>query len=149
MSNDSNDRIEFPDEAGYPDGTGTLSEDQSSQVAEVAATAGIDKPQASIEFFVVRDEEHGEYSAVVEDEQVGRMTFQLFGSRIALISTKVGPEYRGQGIATELIWRVLDDVRSRGETVTVICPLVRAFIDGHPEYASIVDPVHPGSSESS
>jgi predicted GNAT family acetyltransferase len=56
----------------------------------------------------------------------------------------VFPEFRGQGIATDLIRTVLDDVRAQGRTVTNYCPVVAAFIDDHPEYADLVDPEHPG-----
>lgn len=54
------------------------------------------------------------------------------------------PEFRGQGIATELILRVLDDVRAQARTVTIMCPIVRTFIDRNPDYADLVDAEHPG-----
>jgi predicted GNAT family acetyltransferase len=56
----------------------------------------------------------------------------------------VVPEFRKQGIATELIRRVLDDVRVQRKTVTVMCPIVRTFIENNPEYADLIDPDHPG-----
>jgi predicted GNAT family acetyltransferase len=144
MSDDAIQTSEYPDEAGYPDGRGTLTEDQSVQVNEIAATAGSDHPRAFLAFEIVRDDALKRYTAFVGDEEVGTIAFEPFGSRIALIHTKVEPDYRGQGIASELIWRVLDDLRSRGETVTVICPLVHAFIVAHPSYVSLVDATKPG-----
>jgi predicted GNAT family acetyltransferase len=145
MNDQPNDQIEFPDEAGYPDGTGTLTEDEQTQVTEIAATSGSDQPRASLPFLMVRDDAQQQYTAIVGDEEIGTISFELFGTRIALIHTKVEPDYRGQGIASELIWRVLDDVRGRRETVTVICPLVRAFIEGHPNYADLMDPNFPNA----
>jgi GNAT superfamily N-acetyltransferase len=54
------------------------------------------------------------------------------------------PEFRKQGIATELIRRVLDDVRAQGKTVTIMCRIVRTFIERNAEYADLIDPEHPG-----
>ena len=64
--------------------------------------------------------------------------------RLVLLATAVFPEYRKQGIASELIRRVLDDVRKGGKTVSIMCPIVWAFIERNPEYADLVDPTHPG-----
>ena len=61
-----------------------------------------------------------------------------------LLATAVFPEYRKQGVATELIRRVLDDVRTQGKTVTILCPIVWAFIDRNPDYADLIDPKLPG-----
>jgi predicted GNAT family acetyltransferase len=56
----------------------------------------------------------------------------------------VFPEFRKQGVATELIRRVLDDVRAQGKTATIMCPIVRTFVEHYPEYADVIDPKHPG-----
>lgn len=64
--------------------------------------------------------------------------------RLVLLATSVFPEFRKQGIATELIRRVLDDVRAQGKTVTIMCPIVRTFTENNPEYADLIDSTHPG-----
>jgi predicted GNAT family acetyltransferase len=143
MTNASKYEFEFPDEAGYPDGTGTLSQTQKSLIDEVT-DADDERPKSELAFEVVRDDDNKRYDALVEDEAVGIMTYELNDTRISLVSTEVPPDYRGQGVASELIWRVLDDIRKRGETVTVICPIVRTFINEHPEYSDLVDTVRPG-----
>lgn len=61
-----------------------------------------------------------------------------------MITTNVVPEFRGRGIATELIADALDDIRERGRRVTVLCPVVAAFMEGNPQYADLIDPEHPG-----
>ncbi|MEU2931017.1 GNAT family N-acetyltransferase [Streptomyces sp. NPDC007251] len=131
----------YPDEAGHPEGNGTLSQDQAVLVDEV-----IDDPHASaFDFHVVNDEKTGIYEAVVGDTEIAGLPYNVAGDdRLVLISTAVLPEYRRQGIATELIRRVLDDVRTRGKTVTIMCPIVRTFIEHNPEYADLIDPEHPG-----
>ncbi|MFJ8364352.1 GNAT family N-acetyltransferase [Streptomyces sp. NPDC093984] len=133
--------IEYPDEAGYPDGKSTLSQDQAVLIDEV-----IDDPHASaFDFYVVNDEKTGIYEAIVGDTEIAGLPYNVAGDdRLVLLATSVLPEYRRQGIATELIRRVLGDVRTRGKTVTIMCPIVRTFIEHNREYADLIDPEHPG-----
>lgn len=132
--------FEYPDTAGYPDGTGILSQDQKILIDEVLDTdAGPD-----FEFGLVDDEKQGAYVAFVGDTEIGGITYSLLGSRVVLLAASVYPEFRHQGVATEMIRRVLDIVRSQGRTVTIICPIVRTFIDRHPQYEELVDATDPG-----
>jgi predicted GNAT family acetyltransferase len=132
--------FEYPDTAGYPDGTGTLSQDQKILIDEVL-DADV-KPE--FEFGLVDDEQHGVYVAFVGDTEIGGITYSLLGNRIVLLAASVYPEFRHQGVATEMIRRILDIIQSQGRTVTIICPIVRTFIDSHPEYEDLVDANHPG-----
>lgn len=96
-------------------------------------------------FEVVNDEKAGIYEAIVGDREIAGLPYTLAGDdRLVLLATSVLPEFRDQGVATELIRRVLDDVRARNRTVTAMCPIVRAFIERNPEYADLIDPTHPG-----
>jgi predicted GNAT family acetyltransferase len=133
--------FEYPDEAGYPDGVGTLSQDQTVLIDEV-----IDDPHASgFDFHLVNDEKAHIYEAIVGDTEIAGLTYDVAGdNRLVLLAILVFPEFRKQGVATELIRRVLDDVRTQGKTVTIICPIVHTFIEHHPEYADLIDPEHPG-----
>lgn len=132
---------EHPDEAGYPDGKGTLSQDQIVLIDELLD----DPPVPAFDFEVVKDEKAGIYVAIVGDREVAGLTYDVArGDRLVLRATSVFPEFRKQGIATELIRRVLDDVRAQGKTVAIMCPIVRTFIENHPEYADLIDPEHPG-----
>jgi predicted GNAT family acetyltransferase len=133
-------QFEYPDEAGYPDGTGTLTEDQETLIDQVLETE--EKPD--FDFNLVDDEENGIYEALVGDTEIGGITYSLIGGRIVLLAASVHPEFRHQGVATEMIRRVLDDVRAQGKTTTIICPIVRTFIDNHPQYEPLVDLKHPG-----
>ncbi|MHA6668539.1 GNAT family N-acetyltransferase [Homoserinimonas sp. A447] len=135
--------FEYPDEAGYPDGKGTLTQDQIVLIDEL-----IDDPHApAFDFYVVKDEKTSSYEAIVGDAQIGGLTYNVADDdRLVLLDTSVFPHFRKQGIATELIRRVLDDVRVQGKTVTIMCPIVRTFIERNPEYADLIDPKHPGVS---
>ena len=133
--------FEYPDEAGYPDGKGTLSQDQIGLVDELLH----DPHVPAFDFEVVKDEKVGIYDAIVGDREVAGLTYDVAGDdRLVLLAISVFPEFREQGIATELIRRVLDDVRAQGKTVTILCPIVRTFIENNPEYAELIDPEHPG-----
>jgi predicted GNAT family acetyltransferase len=140
------DVFEYPDEAGYPDGKGTLSQDQAVLIDEV-----IDDPHApAFDFHVLNDEKTGIYEAIVGDTEIAGLPYNVAGDdRLVLLATSVFPEFRKQGIATELIRRVLDDVRAQGKTVTIMCPIVRTFIEHNPEYADLIDPEHPGVTKGS
>jgi uncharacterized protein len=135
MADGTGGAYEYPDRAGYPDGTGTLSETQQVLIEEVKAGA---PPQPGIEFFVEDDEEAQTYEAISGDTLIGGITYERHGDVITLISTSVYPEFRGQGVATELIRRVLDAIREEGLRVRIHCPIVRAFVGEHEEYASLV-----------
>ncbi|HET8897022.1 MAG TPA: GNAT family N-acetyltransferase [Protaetiibacter sp.] len=135
----------YPDEAGYPDGVGTLTQDQTVLVGEMLA----DPRALDLDFTLVDDDAESSYEAIVGDTEVGALPYTRVGDdRLVLLATSVFPEFRGRGVATELIRRVLDDVRRQRKTVTIMCPVVRTFIDRHPDYADLVDAQHPGVTRS-
>ncbi len=129
----------------HPDEKGTLSQDQAVLVDEV-----IDDPHApGFDFQVVNDEKLAIYIAVAAGREVAGLTYNVArDDRLVLLATSVIPEFRKRGIATALIRRVLDDVRVQGKTVTIMCPIVRTFIEHNPEYADLIDPEHPGVTQS-
>ncbi|MFF1573709.1 GNAT family N-acetyltransferase [Leifsonia sp. NPDC058292] len=132
--------FEYPDEAGYPDGVGTLTQDQVVLIDEVR-----DDHSPSITFFVADKDKISTYEAISGDTVIGGLTYNVASeNRRVLVAAAVFPEYRGQGVATELIRQALDDVRTRGTTVTILCPIVWAFIDRNPGYTDVVDTQFPG-----
>lgn len=135
--------FEYPDEAGYPDGAGTLTEDQVVLIDEVEREREDHSP--TVTFFVRDNPAESTYEAISGDTVIGGLTYTVPSpTRLVLVAAAVFPEFRGQGVATELIRRVLDDLRTRGVTVTVLCPIVRAFLDRTPGYDDLVDPELPG-----
>jgi predicted GNAT family acetyltransferase len=125
----------------------TSGAEQIKAIAQAVLTdATVDAPgDRTLEFEVVNDENAGIYEAVVGDQEVGGVTYNLVGDdRIVLLAVSVFPEFRGRGIATELIRRVLDDVRADGRTLTNYCPVVASFIEDNPDYGDLVDREHPG-----
>jgi uncharacterized protein len=96
---------------------------------------------------VVRDNPESQtYDALMRDEIAGTLLYEREGPRLVLTHTAVQNRYQHQGIATALIKAALDDIRTKGKKVTILCPLVAAFIAAHPDYADLVDPEHPGNA---
>jgi uncharacterized protein len=96
---------------------------------------------------VVRDNPESQtYDAMVGDEIAGTMLYELEGPRLVLTHTAVQPRFQHHGVATALIAAALDDIRTKGKKITILCPIVATFIQRHPDYADLVDAEHPGVS---
>lgn len=115
--------------------------------AELIAGLGERPPGEAVSdwaFDIVNDPERGRWIAALGSEAIGELTYRFVGGRIVLIKTWVNHAYRGQGVATELIARVLDEIRETGRRITIICSVVGKFIARNPGYADLIDERHPG-----
>jgi predicted GNAT family acetyltransferase len=129
--------LKRPEETSGPDQIRALGQ-------AVLKDEGADTPGTSGEAFdLVNDEAAGIYEATIGETTVAGVTYNLSGDdRIVLLAVSVFPEFRGRGISTELIRRVLDDVRAQDKTIANYCPVVRTFIERNPEYADLLDTEH-------
>jgi uncharacterized protein len=122
---------------------GTLSQEQTILIEEVID----DRRAPAFDFLLVNDVRAGIYEARVGDTRIAGLPYNVAADdQLVLLATSVFPEFRKQGIATELIRRVLDDVRAQGKTVNAMCPIVRTFIERHPGYTDLIAP-RPGSAK--
>jgi predicted GNAT family acetyltransferase len=128
------------------EGTAAVLDDMGRRVPSppTAAPSFVPVPPADYPFTFVHDEGEQSYQAIFGDEVIGYLSYRLVGGRVALWSAAVLPGYRDHGVAAELIAKALDDIRTSGKKVTVICPIVRTVIDHYPQYADLVDTEHPG-----
>lgn len=94
---------------------------------------------------VINDSERGRWIALLGAEAIGELSYRFVGGRVVLLTTWVDHAYRNRRVATELIRRVLEEIRETGRKITIICPVVGEFIGRHPEYLGLIDSVHPGS----
>jgi len=147
-THDGSRQFEYPDRAGYPDGSGFLDEGTVALIDEVTADAvrDIDGPSvdAELDVHVHRDDNKGVYAATLGGLEMANLRYKEVDQRIVVLTTTVAPEFRGRGVATELIAYALDDIRDRGLPLTVYCPVVAAFIAGNQQYADLIDSEHPG-----
>jgi uncharacterized protein len=64
--------------------------------------------------------------------------YKLDGNVLSFIHTEVPPELGGKGIGSKLVKGALDQVRAEGLKVIAVCPFVKAWIAGHPEYKDLL-----------
>lgn len=92
------------------------------------------------------NKEAGTYELAFDGQTAAGLTYKETGTRVTILATSVFPEFRGKGIASELLGGVLDLLRAEGRTATLTCPFATAFVESHPEYADVVDPTFPGTA---
>lgn len=85
------------------------------------------------------------YELRVSGEPVGTLDYRVLGRRRVLGHTEVLESHRGQGLSTVLIKSVLDRLLSDHTPITNYCPVVKTYIERHPQYLQIVDKQHPGN----
>jgi uncharacterized protein len=73
------------------------------------------------------------YEARLDGVLAGWVDYGRVRTRLVALHTEVPPEFGGQGIASALVRRVLDDARAAGHTVTPRCPLFASHFQRHPE----------------
>jgi hypothetical protein len=89
--------------------------------------------------------EAGSYDAMIEGKAVGMVVYRLRGKRAVITHTVVDPDYRGNGIATELVQFALDDIAAKNLSLTNYCSFVAEYIADHPSYKDLIDNRLPGS----
>ena len=72
------------------------------------------------------------------DGDVSVLTYRISGDRIRLIHTEVPRALRGRGYADMLARAALERAARDHVRVVPLCPFVRAFLDRHPEFDSLI-----------
>ena len=86
------------------------------------------------------------YEARVDGSLAGWVDYGRVGTRLVALHTEVLPEFGGQGIASALVRRVLDDARAAGQTITPRCPFFVTHFQRHPEDRDLVAPHREGGT---
>ena len=63
--------------------------------------------------------------------------YELDGDTITFTHTVVPPEVEGHGVGGRLIAGALAEVRARGLKVVPLCGFVQAYLERHPEEATL------------
>lgn len=82
--------------------------------------------------------ERRRYELQADGAAAGHAGYTDDGEVRAIMHTWIEDEYEGQGLGSELIVAVLDDVRASGLQVLPVCPFVPHVIKQHPEYLDLV-----------
>ncbi|GAA1908859.1 GNAT family N-acetyltransferase [Williamsia serinedens] len=70
---------------------------------------------------------------------VGSAHYRDHAGRRIFFHTEVDEAYGGRGLGTILVRESLDTMRAAGTHVVPVCPLFKAFVEKHDDYADIVD----------
>jgi uncharacterized protein len=73
-----------------------------------------------------------------EDGRLATLAYSERDGTLYLIHTEVPRELGGRGYASALARTALEYARQNQLTVVPYCPFVRAYLQRHPEYASLV-----------
>lgn len=122
----------------------TREQNNAALIAALDRTAP-SEVESGWELDVINDTEHGRWIATLGAEAIAELTYRFVGGRVVLLYTWVDPAYRKNRVATELVARVLDEIRESGKKITIICPVVGEFIARNPQYLDLIDKVHPGA----
>lgn len=84
-------------------------------------------------------DDRGRYALRVDGAFAGELTFRTDGrGRRVLVHTGVEEAFEGQGLASQLAKRALDDARAEGVEIVPSCPYVQSYLERHPEYQEVV-----------
>ncbi len=85
-------------------------------------------------------EKNGKGAFVIEDggERVAEMEIGISGNNLVVYHTEVAEELKGQGIAKDLLSKMVEYARHHHLKVVPLCPYVSAQFNKHPDqYADI------------
>lgn len=72
------------------------------------------------------------------DEHRAIIEYSVQPGVLVLEHTEVDPALKGQGVASELVEKVLLQIELLGLKVVPQCPFVKKYIEKHPEWNSIL-----------
>ena len=75
---------------------------------------------------------------IERDGEVAYLEYSLAGNILELIHTEVPETLRGQGLGSSLAENALLWARERNLKVDILCPMVRDYVNKHPEYSDLV-----------
>ncbi len=78
------------------------------------------------------------YELSIDGEVAGFAAYRKRPDLIVFVHTEVDERLQGRGLADRLIRFALEDARTRGLAVLPFCPFVKAFIERHREFETLV-----------
>lgn len=67
-------------------------------------------------------------------DKIAMVEYMLSGNNMIFTHTEVPQEFEGQGIANHMAKFALDYAVEAGHKIQPLCPLVKRYVDRHPEY---------------
>ena len=79
------------------------------------------------------------YEARIGGVLAGFSVYELSTGSIAFVHTEVATKFEGKGVGSAIARFALDDVQAGdGRSVIPLCPFIKAWIDKHPDYQTLV-----------
>ncbi|WP_348775154.1 GNAT family N-acetyltransferase [Solwaraspora sp. WMMD791] len=78
------------------------------------------------------------FEILIDDALAGFAAYRLAPATVTVTHTEIDPAHRGKGAGDALAHGMLTQIRERGDRVVPQCPFIAAYIDRHPEFASLV-----------
>ena|ERR1700722_1379316 len=88
--------------------------------------------------------ERERYELSIDGALGGFTAYRTRPGLIAFIHTEVDEHLQGRGLADRLIRFALEDARARGLAVLPFCPFIKAFIERHREFETLVPETYRG-----
>ena len=86
-------------------------------------------------------EERGRFTVAVDGQTVGLADFVDRDGQRTFPHTEVDGAFQGRGLASILVGEALRATRDAGLRIVPACSMVADYIDKHPEFAHLTDPV--------
>jgi uncharacterized protein len=96
------------------------------------------RPDGVDELALRDNSEQGRYELYLGSALAGYADYHSQPGLVTVMHTEVDSRFEGQGVGSELVRRMLDDIRGQNAKVLPVCPFARAFLQRHPEYADMV-----------
>ncbi|MFW0148331.1 GNAT family N-acetyltransferase [Mycobacterium sp. smrl_JER01] len=86
-------------------------------------------------------DEADRFSISVDGTKAGFTEYLDHGNQRIFPHTEIDEEFGGRGLATILVSAALEATRAAGMRIVPVCSMVAGFLDKHPEFNEMVDPV--------
>ncbi len=73
-----------------------------------------------------------------EGVKIGEVTWSIGGKILIIEHTFVSPDYRGQGIAEELVFNAVAKARREGYKIMPLCPFAKKEFEQKSEYGDVL-----------
>jgi hypothetical protein len=67
-------------------------------------------------------------------DEFAMVEYMIAGNNMIFTHTEVPPAFEGQGIANRIVKFALDYAVNAGHKIHPLCPIVKLYVDRHPEY---------------
>lgn len=81
-----------------------------------------------MEIIIKERDNKGFALATKDDKRAGTMTYSIAGAdHIIIDHTEVDPEFKGQNIGMQLLYKIVDMAREKNIKITPLCPFANAM----------------------